>query len=105
MAEWDHTTRSSAKYIHSLWNHSQVNICFFYVLCLKMFFYGAGILKDPDKGGKSYAVYAITVKRKLVDGEEDVWDVYRRYSDFHDLHMCITEKVSSVCVEALKSLQ
>ncbi|XP_064614649.1 sorting nexin-13-like [Liolophura sinensis] len=55
-----------------------------------------GILKDPDKGGKSYAVYAITVNRKSVDGEEDVWDVYRRYSDFHDLHMCITEKFDAI---------
>ena len=44
--------------------------------------------------GKAYAVYLITVTRTNGDGTEDVWDVYRRYSDFHDLHMTIQDRVS-----------
>ena len=51
-----------------------------------------GIVKESEKSGKSYAVYAVTVKKKMV-GDDEVWDVYRRYSDFHDLHMIITDKV------------
>lgn len=50
-----------------------------------------GIVKESEKSGKSYAVYAVTVKKKMV-GDDEVWDVYRRYSDFHDLHMIITDK-------------
>ncbi|XP_036358443.1 sorting nexin-13 isoform X4 [Octopus sinensis] len=49
-----------------------------------------GIVKESEKSGKSYAVYAITVKK--IQSDTDMWDVYRRYSDFHDLHMIITEK-------------
>lgn len=43
--------------------------------------------------GKTYALYAITVFRKNPDGSEDTWKTYRRYSDFHDFHMRITEQV------------
>lgn len=43
--------------------------------------------------GKTYALYAITVIRKNPDGSEDTWKTYRRYSDFHDFHMRITEQV------------
>ena len=54
----------------------------------------AGIVKEPDKPGKSYAVFAVTVKKKVPYAEEEeIWDVYRRYSDFHDLNMILIEKV------------
>ncbi len=43
--------------------------------------------------GKAYAVYLITVTKISMDGTEEVWDVYRRYSDFHDLHLTILERV------------
>nr|XP_046181727.1 sorting nexin-13-like isoform X6 [Oncorhynchus gorbuscha] len=43
--------------------------------------------------GKTYALYAITVCRRNHDGSEDSWKTYRRYSDFHDFHMRITEQV------------
>ena len=43
--------------------------------------------------GKTYALYAITVFRRNHDGSEDCWKTYRRYSDFHDFHMRITEQV------------
>lgn len=57
-----------------------------------------GIVKEPDKNGKSYAVFAVTVKKKdQYAEEEEIWDVYRRYSDFHDLHMILTEKVIVTC--------
>ena len=40
-------------------------------------------------------MYLITVTKTNADGSEDVWDVYRRYSDFHDLHLTILERVRS----------
>ena len=52
------------------------------------------MVKEPD--GKSYAVFAVTVKKKEPYAEdEEMWDVFRRYSDFHDLHMILAEKVST----------
>ncbi|XP_032901781.1 sorting nexin-13 isoform X2 [Amblyraja radiata] len=42
--------------------------------------------------GKTYALYAITVQRRNPDGSEESWKTYRRYSDFHDFHMRITEQ-------------
>lgn len=49
----------------------------------------AGVCNDH---GKTYALYAITVRRRSPTGDE-VWKTYRRYSDFHDFHMRITEQV------------
>ncbi|XP_059510532.1 sorting nexin-13 isoform X2 [Stegostoma tigrinum] len=46
--------------------------------------------------GKTYALYAITVQRRLPDGSDDVWKTYRRYSDFHDFHMRITEQFENL---------
>ncbi|XP_053084473.1 sorting nexin-13 isoform X3 [Pangasianodon hypophthalmus] len=46
--------------------------------------------------GKTYALYAITVFRKNPDGSEDAWKTYRRYSDFHDFHMRITEQFENL---------
>ncbi|XP_005991338.1 sorting nexin-13 isoform X2 [Latimeria chalumnae] len=46
--------------------------------------------------GKTYALYAITVHRKNPDGSEDLWKTYRRYSDFHDFHMRITELFENI---------
>lgn len=48
-----------------------------------------GMCKDA---GKSYAVYVISVFRATQDGTNS-WSVYRRYSDFDDLHMRIKDKV------------
>ena len=41
-----------------------------------------------------YTVYLISVSRQY-DGSQNVekWDVCRRYSDFHDFHMLLQEKV------------
>ncbi|XP_069111090.1 sorting nexin-13-like isoform X1 [Argopecten irradians] len=50
-----------------------------------------GIVKESDKSGKSYAVFAIRVTRKQLE-DEDIQEVYRRYSDFHDLNMLVQEK-------------
>lgn len=52
----------------------------------------AGVCNDH---GKTYALYAITVRRRTPNGEE-VWKTYRRYSDFHDFHMRITEQVMAI---------
>ncbi|KAJ8288101.1 hypothetical protein COCON_G00007600 [Conger conger] len=46
--------------------------------------------------GKTYALYAITVFRKVPDGSDDTWVTYRRYSDFHDFHMRITEQFENL---------
>ncbi|XP_061442078.1 sorting nexin-13 isoform X2 [Rhineura floridana] len=45
--------------------------------------------------GKTYALYAITVRRRTSNGDE-VWKTYRRYSDFHDFHMRITEQFENL---------
>ncbi|XP_078233296.1 sorting nexin-13 isoform X4 [Pogona vitticeps] len=45
--------------------------------------------------GKTYALYAITVRRRTPGGDE-VWKTYRRYSDFHDFHMRITEQFENL---------
>ncbi|XP_019389810.1 PREDICTED: sorting nexin-13 isoform X1 [Crocodylus porosus] len=45
--------------------------------------------------GKTYALYAITVHRRLPNSE-DTWKTYRRYSDFHDFHMRITEQFENL---------
>ncbi|KAK3799540.1 hypothetical protein RRG08_052724 [Elysia crispata] len=63
-----------------------------------------GVVKEPDKTGKSYAIFAVTVRRKEpYSEEEEIWDVYRRYSDFHDLHMILTEKFPELSVPHLPS--
>jgi len=38
-------------------------------------------------------VFAVRVIKK-VNGEDDIQEIYRRYSDFHDLNMLVKEKVS-----------
>ncbi|XP_050827663.1 sorting nexin-13 isoform X3 [Serinus canaria] len=45
--------------------------------------------------GKTYALYAITVHRRNANSEE-MWKTYRRYSDFHDFHMRITEQFENL---------
>ncbi|XP_065439307.1 sorting nexin-13 isoform X30 [Chrysemys picta bellii] len=45
--------------------------------------------------GKTYALYAITVHRRNPTSEER-WKTYRRYSDFHDFHMRITEQFENL---------
>ncbi|KAF5288724.1 hypothetical protein FQA39_LY15296 [Lamprigera yunnana] len=42
--------------------------------------------------GKTFGVYAIHVTRQYEKGLSEEWHVYRRYSDFYDLHMKIKEK-------------
>ncbi|XP_060579066.1 sorting nexin-13-like isoform X2 [Ruditapes philippinarum] len=51
-----------------------------------------GIVRESEKSGKSYAVFSIRVTKILCDDEE-IWDVYRRFSDFHDLQMIMSEKL------------
>lgn len=46
--------------------------------------------------GKEYAVYLITVTKKSANMIETTWDVYRRYSDFHDLNMILQDKYDSL---------
>uniref|UniRef100_A0A8C3SSP5 Sorting nexin 13 n=1 Tax=Chelydra serpentina TaxID=8475 RepID=A0A8C3SSP5_CHESE len=52
----------------------------------------AGVCNDH---GKMYALYAITVHRRNPASEE-IWKTYRRYSDFHDFHMRITEQFENL---------
>ena len=46
--------------------------------------------------GKSYGTYQVHCIKTMPDGKEESWDVPRRYSDFHDLHGIISDRVSSV---------
>lgn len=65
--------------------------------CLPGLWGAAGVCNDH---GKTYALYAITVFKRNQDGSEDCWKTYRRYSDFHDFHMRITEQVRA-CARAV----
>ncbi|KAM9307617.1 sorting nexin-13 isoform 2-T2 [Gastrophryne carolinensis] len=49
-----------------------------------------------NEHGKTYALYTITVQRRGLDGIEEPWNTYRRYSDFHDFHMRITEQFENL---------
>lgn len=73
-----------------------LSVCSFFLFVFKLLVYAdydpyavAGVCNDH---GKTYALYAITVHRRNPNGEE-MWKTYRRYSDFHDFHMRITEQV------------
>lgn len=50
--------------------------------------YFAALVQDK---GRAFGIYAIAVTR-LSDNE--LWHIYRRYSDFHELHSSIKDKVS-----------
>ncbi|XP_077362517.1 sorting nexin-13 isoform X3 [Festucalex cinctus] len=61
--------------------------------CIPGLWAAAGVCNEH---GKTYALYAITVFRRNPDGSEDCWKTYRRYSDFHDFHMRITEQFENL---------
>uniref|UniRef100_A0A672J5L1 Sorting nexin-13-like n=1 Tax=Salarias fasciatus TaxID=181472 RepID=A0A672J5L1_SALFA len=69
------------------------NSCHDESMHLHAFISDTGVCNDH---GKTYALYAITVFRRNQDGSEDCWKTYRRYSDFHDFHMRITEQFENL---------
>uniref|UniRef100_A0A7N6AYP0 Sorting nexin 13 n=1 Tax=Anabas testudineus TaxID=64144 RepID=A0A7N6AYP0_ANATE len=69
------------------------NSCHDESMHLHAFISDTGVCNDH---GKTYALYAITVVRRNQDGSEDCWKTYRRYSDFHDFHMRITEQFENL---------
>ncbi|KAM6451054.1 sorting nexin-13 isoform 4-T4 [Liasis olivaceus] len=52
----------------------------------------AGVCNDH---GRTYALYTITVQRRTATANDE-WKTYRRYSDFHDFHMRITEQFENL---------
>lgn len=42
--------------------------------------------------GKMYGIYAVFVCKTYESGHQEKWHIYRRYSDFYDLHQKIKEK-------------
>lgn len=52
-------------------------------------------LGSCKESGKEYALYSINVYRASSGGTKS-WTVFRRYSDFDDLHMHLKEKVGSL---------
>ncbi|XP_011306364.1 sorting nexin-13 isoform X2 [Fopius arisanus] len=48
-----------------------------------------GVVNDR---GKTYGIYAVAVSKIYDSGYKEKWHIYRRYSDFHDLHQKIKEK-------------
>ncbi|XP_012252806.2 sorting nexin-13-like isoform X1 [Athalia rosae] len=48
-----------------------------------------GIVSDR---GKTYGIYAVAVTKRYDTGYQEKWHIYRRYSDFHDLHQKIKDK-------------
>ncbi|XP_074109912.1 sorting nexin-13 [Cotesia typhae] len=48
-----------------------------------------GVVNDR---GKTYGIYAVAVNKIYDSGYKEKWHIYRRYSDFYDLHQKIKEK-------------
>ncbi|KDR10032.1 Sorting nexin-13 [Zootermopsis nevadensis] len=48
-----------------------------------------GVVNDR---GKTYGIYAVSVAKCYETGYTEKWHVYRRYSDFHDLHQKVKDK-------------
>ncbi|XP_033608688.1 sorting nexin-13 isoform X2 [Cryptotermes secundus] len=48
-----------------------------------------GVVNDR---GKTYGIYAVSVAKHYETGYSEKWHVYRRYSDFHDLHQKVKDK-------------
>ncbi|XP_066157818.1 sorting nexin-13-like isoform X1 [Euwallacea fornicatus] len=46
--------------------------------------------------GKTFGIYAVRVSRQYSTGYLEEWHIYRRYSDFYDLHTKIKEKYSGL---------
>ncbi|KAF2365163.1 Phox-associated domain [Trinorchestia longiramus] len=44
------------------------------------------------EGTRSHAVYQVRVVHRDPAGKEELWHVFRRYSDFHDFHLAISSK-------------
>jgi sorting nexin-13 len=55
----------------------------------------AGVVNDR---GKTYGIYAVSVAKHYETGYSEKWHVYRRYSDFYDLHQKVKDKVSMACM-------
>lgn len=55
----------------------------------------AGVVNDR---GKTYGIYAVSVAKCYETGYTEKWHVYRRYSDFHDLHQKVKDKVTVLCI-------
>uniref|UniRef100_A0A1B6BYU1 Sorting nexin-13 n=1 Tax=Clastoptera arizonana TaxID=38151 RepID=A0A1B6BYU1_9HEMI len=49
----------------------------------------AGIVNEK---GKTFGIYAVSVTKVFNSGHQDMWHVYRRYSDFYELNQKIREK-------------
>ncbi|XP_069956700.1 sorting nexin-13 isoform X1 [Cherax quadricarinatus] len=44
------------------------------------------------EGSKSHAIYIVSVMRRDASCQEELWHVFRRYSEFYDFHLSITTK-------------
>ncbi|RLU24077.1 hypothetical protein DMN91_004286 [Ooceraea biroi] len=47
---------------------------------------------EQDDRGKTYGIYAVAVTKNYDSGYKEKWHIYRRYSDFYDLHQKIKDK-------------
>jgi hypothetical protein len=54
--------------------------------------------------GKTYGIYAVSVAKCYETGYLEKWHVYRRYSDFHDLHQKVKDKVTMPCMMVVLSI-
>lgn len=53
----------------------------------------SGLLQE---NGKTFGVYAVAVDKLFSSGQAESWHIYRRYSDFYELHQKIKERVSNL---------
>uniref|UniRef100_A0A8D8TS08 Sorting nexin-13 n=1 Tax=Cacopsylla melanoneura TaxID=428564 RepID=A0A8D8TS08_9HEMI len=49
-----------------------------------------------NEKGKSFGIYALAVTKAFRSGEKESWHIYRRYSDFYDLHQRIRDKFTDL---------
>ncbi|KAL1454884.1 hypothetical protein WDU94_009014 [Cyamophila willieti] len=49
-----------------------------------------------NEKGKSFGIYALAVTKEFRNGEKESWHIYRRYSDFYDLHQRIRDKFNDL---------
>ncbi|XP_045123507.1 sorting nexin-13-like isoform X2 [Portunus trituberculatus] len=55
------------------------------------------------EGTKSHAIYIVSVMRRDLSGQEELWHVFRRYSEFYDFHLSLVAKFPELSSVAFPS--
>ncbi|XP_054270445.1 sorting nexin-13 [Macrosteles quadrilineatus] len=49
-----------------------------------------------NEKGKTFGIYAMSVTKKYDSGSKETWHIYRRYSDFYELHQKVRDKYADL---------